>query len=85
MFILPCQATTVALPPGKQGSGQACSSCLDWAPLHGWWNLAPCQMMPHQATDAHVTSIQTHVHAIALSHALGEEGELVCNKVTPVG
>lgn len=82
---LPCQATTAALLPGRLGSGLGYSSYPDWARPHGWLNRALCRTRHHPATGARVTSTQTHAHATAQSRALREEGELVCNKVTPVG
>ena len=85
VLLLPCQATTGAPLPRRRGSGPGCSSCPSWALPRGWWSLARCRTRPRPATGARVTSIQTHAHATALSRALREEGELVCNKVTPVG
>lgn len=82
---IPYQATTVSLPPGTLDFGQVCSSYPGLAPLPCWQSPFHYRMRLRQATFAPATVEQILVPAKARSLSLREEGELVCNRVTPVG
>lgn len=84
-FPIPYQATTVSLLPETLDSAQACSSYPGWALLLCWQSPFRYQMRLHQATVVPVSVEQIPAPAKARSLSLREEGELVCNRVTPVG
>lgn len=77
--------TTIAVPlPRRQGFGLEDFSYPSSIHLHGLWGLFHYQMRNHQAISFHVNVKLIHVHATDRSLSLREEGELVCNGVTPV-
>lgn len=82
---IPYLATTASHLLKKQDFVQAYSSCPGLVPLPYLLSLFHYQMRLHQATFVHANVKRTHVHATAQSLSLREEGELVCNWVTPVG
>lgn len=84
-FSIPYLATTANLLLKTQDFEQVYSSCPGLVPLPYLLSLFHYQMRLHQATFVHANVKRTHVHATAQSLSLREEGELVCNWVTPVG
>lgn len=82
---IPYLATTASLLLKKQDFEQVYSSCPGLVPLPYLLSLFHYQRRLHQATFVHANVKRTHVHATAQSLSLREEGELVCNWVTPVG
>lgn len=81
----PYQATTAAPLPERQGSAEGHSSCPGSVLRPGWWSRALRQRTRRPATVSRGASARTRARAAARSRALREEGELVCNRVTPVG
>lgn len=84
-FQIPYQATTANLLLEILDFEQVYSSYPSLALLPCWQSPFHYQMRLHQATFVHVNVKRIHVHATVQSLSLREEGELVCNWVTPVG